>query len=184
MNSKPNPALDVRSKQTFRRVANRRSLLAPAHLHASAKAFTLIELLVVIAIISILAALLLPVLAKAKERARRIVDVSNLHQFGVACVIYASDFKDYLPPGKRRTYADNDFVHLNGETWTNLLKYGVNTNIGYCQSLTSDPGTKAWVGRDPWGAGNVFLGWMYLGRPRPAAGRQHHPALPPAEEDH
>jgi prepilin-type N-terminal cleavage/methylation domain-containing protein len=62
-----------------------------------AAAFTLIELLVVIAIIGILAALLLPVLTAAKQRARRVNCASNLHQIGVAIQIYCGDNSDKLP---------------------------------------------------------------------------------------
>ncbi len=61
-------------------------------------AFTLIELLVVIAIIAILAALLLPVLAKAKEKSYKVYCMNNGHQIGLAAQLYAADNSEWLPP--------------------------------------------------------------------------------------
>lgn len=61
------------------------------------KAFTLIELLVVIAIIAILAAILLPVLQAAQEKAVRTQCMNNMHELGVAIAMYAQDNHDFLP---------------------------------------------------------------------------------------
>jgi len=60
--------------------------------------FTLIELLVVVTIITILAAMLLPALAKARERSKQAVCISNLRQIVQACQMYAGDNNDFLPP--------------------------------------------------------------------------------------
>jgi prepilin-type N-terminal cleavage/methylation domain-containing protein len=131
------------------------------------RAFTLIELLVVIAIIAILAALLLPALSKARERARRTVDVGNLRQWGFACTMYAGDSSDYLPVGIRNGAAGNpladDYIWFNGNTWKALLAYGVTTNIAYCQSWLTRRDLVAQVGLQVWGTPDVLIGWTYWG---------------------
>jgi prepilin-type N-terminal cleavage/methylation domain-containing protein len=106
----------------------------PPRLHRGG--FTLIELLVVIAIIAILAALLLPVLARAKEHARRITCLNNEHQQIIALTLYGNDNKDNLPDNTGgywlwdmakyiQTYMTN-----NGATWKTWYDPGVEPKFG------------------------------------------------------
>src|SRR5688572_14139568 len=83
------------SSTTFGRKSSKRHALGVT-------AFSLIELLVVIAVIAIMAALLLPALAKTKEQARGTVCRSNMKQLALAFLMYAEDNEDTLPwPGKQ-----------------------------------------------------------------------------------
>src|SRR5579871_5430299 len=65
----------------------------------SDRAFTLIELLIVLSILTILAGLLFPVFAKARERARQTTCLSNERQLGLALAMYSQDYDESLPSG-------------------------------------------------------------------------------------
>lgn len=99
--------------------------------NSSPSGFTLIELLVVIAIIAILAALLLPALARAKEQGKRSRCISNLRQVAIASLTYATDNQDMVPP------ASGNLLPLQVDA--NDIAVGVWNQLGISVSVSNSP---------------------------------------------
>ena len=88
------------------------------------KAFTLIELLVVIAIIAILAAILFPVFAQAREKSRQAVCSSNMRQIGIAYLMYASDYDGHGPSPGGRGFVGHPDPNFIIPAWSVMVRQG------------------------------------------------------------
>ncbi|MEI6501104.1 MAG: prepilin-type N-terminal cleavage/methylation domain-containing protein [Armatimonadota bacterium] len=117
--------------------------------------FTLIELLVVIAIISILASILFPVFARAREKGRQAACISNLRQIGLSITMYAQDADEMMTAGRMGTqywhdliypYTHNKQIYVCPSRKDCLIGYAVNNLVcGQAEGAMFDPAVKILV---------------------------------------
>jgi prepilin-type N-terminal cleavage/methylation domain-containing protein/prepilin-type processing-associated H-X9-DG protein len=131
--------------------------------------FTLIELLVVIAIIAILAAMMLPSIAKAKDKAKKVNCVSNLRQIGVGMTTYSCDFNDRVLPTYEFAPVGSANFHplcLSFSLTADVLKsigLVLKTNTTQTPNIWSCPNRPYLPRQDPVNADQIALGYSYYG---------------------
>jgi prepilin-type N-terminal cleavage/methylation domain-containing protein/prepilin-type processing-associated H-X9-DG protein len=128
-----------------------------------ARAFTLIELLVVVAVIALLAALLFPVFAQARERARMSACVSNMRQIGVAFILYVQDYDETFPHVRFHELTglgDEDRVGKRVNCWRNAIRpYLKSLDLFACPSNPFSRPSPGTAGTYPPTAGVNAEGW-------------------------
>jgi prepilin-type N-terminal cleavage/methylation domain-containing protein/prepilin-type processing-associated H-X9-DG protein len=139
------------------------------------RGFTLIELLVVIAIIAILAAILFPVFAQARAKARQSACLSNMKQLGTGLMMYAQDYDETMP---LNDYVGNGMAPLAGwrdpragDSWASgLYPYVKNLHIYVCPEAVHYPAPGiVWRSPDKFEDGTVSYLMNYATRGRPIA---------------
>ena len=128
---------------------------------ASRPAFTLVELLVVIAIISILAAILFPVFARARENARKTSCLSNVKQMGLALTQYVQDYDNAYPLA---SYTATNGVKLR---WADAIQpYAKSRQLFLCSSAPETMRSKTWFDGTAGVYGGYGYNYQYLGNGR------------------
>lgn len=130
-------------------------------------AFTLIELLVVMAIIAVLAAILFPVFAQAREKARMSACLSNGRQLGIAVHLYAQDYDETFNPAANYGVPTADPLRV----WPPMVQpYVKNTGVFLCSSAPGSAYTADWNGRGLSSIGiNQLFGFDPSGAEAPAS---------------